>query len=98
MVMKSQVINSLKRERRVCSLAIEHLESQCKEFEKRYYWTTDEISSNKFSFKRIYYLRFHYHLPPPILQSYIKTEFCSSYILLYQTESGNIKQKIGIMR
>jgi len=43
-------------------------------------------------------LRFHYHLPPPILQSYIKTEFCSSYVLLYQTESGNIKQKIGIMR
>ncbi|OGW00415.1 MAG: hypothetical protein A2889_01890 [Nitrospinae bacterium RIFCSPLOWO2_01_FULL_39_10] len=43
MVMKSQVINSLKRERRVCSLAIEHLESQCKEFEKRYYWTTDEF-------------------------------------------------------
>lgn len=43
MVMKPEVIRSLERERGICFLAIQHLETMCKEFEGKYHWTTEEF-------------------------------------------------------
>lgn len=43
MRIKPEVLRSLEREKKICSLAIQHLEMMSKEFEKRYYWTTEEF-------------------------------------------------------
>lgn len=43
MNIKPEVIRSLKREKSVCSVAIEHLEVSCKKFEEKYGWNTEEF-------------------------------------------------------
>lgn len=43
MTIKPEVVRSLEREQKICSLAIHHLETTCNEFKEKYHWTTEEF-------------------------------------------------------